>query len=153
MKDLIYQLVGGSLVTTVILLSVGYFFREMLTARIKESISAEFKKEHERLVADLRWEYSRREKATKTADLLSEWIALAHVPERSKDPLAYIEVQRKYWELALFLDPEPFNLLNKALTGQPGANHKDVIAELRNAMMPASAKKIRGEEIVHFPLP
>lgn len=153
MTELMLQFASGSLGAAISLLIVGFLARESIVARIRESVAAEFRREHEKYVAELKWEQSRREKASQIADVVSSWIALEHVPSKKADPQEYLDVQRKYWELALWLDTDSLEALNAALTRREGAHYKLALAKVRTQLVEKGSRELPAEKWVHFPLP
>ena len=175
MWDLLAPYITGSATTLVVILVLGFAAREALGTRIKESIAAEFRREHEKFTSDLRkeheryaaelrrdheqfaesvrWASQRKEKAAQIAEVISAWIALNHDPDKAKSTAAYIDMQRKYWELCLWLDIDTLRLLNRALTAQPGADYKQALASARAVLVGNETSPLVAAEVVHFALP
>jgi len=146
-------LLANGTVTVILLAGVGLMAKTWIATRIKESIAAGYRQEHERLTAALRWDLARRERASLIADVVAAWIGLEYDPDKKASVPAYLDVQRRYLELALWLDTPALRSLNAALTRTQGADYKQAIAATRSLLVGEEPDPITAGEIVHFPLP
>jgi hypothetical protein len=164
MWDLLGPYLAGSATSLAVVIVVGFAAKTALSKRISESIASEFRKEHERFAANLRqehevyaqklqWASSRRAKASEVADVISSWIALSHDSDKTHNVAAYLEVQKKYWELCLWLDTMSLRLLNDAMTARPGADYKHALIQARKVITGDDKDPFEAHEIVHFKLP
>lgn len=140
-------------ITTALLALIGFVARDWLSARVKEGVAAEFKKEQERYSAELRWAEGRRQKAAQIAEVISAWLSLEYDPNKRGNPAATIEVEKKYWELALWLDTPTLRKLNQALLLEPGVHYKEALAAVRVELVGDEDEPIRPEEFVHWEIP
>lgn len=140
-------------ITAALLAGVVFIAKETFTSFIQEGIATQFKAEQERYAAELRWQEGRRQKAAQIATVISDWLALTYDPARQKDPVAYLALQRSYWELALWLDTDTLRILNSALLLQRGAHYKEALAAVRSALVGTEISPIKPEEFVHWPIP
>ena len=129
---------------TVILLALLVFIA-------KKSISAEYKKSLENYKQMLLWESVKKEKATAIAEILSLWLLHNYDKKRDRNLINY-ELQRKYWELSLWLDAPILRILNKPLIkkGPPGISHKKALSAVRKLILGDCNDPIKPKEFVHF---
>lgn len=140
-------------ITTALLALAGFVARDWLSARVREGVATEFKKEQERYSAELRWAEGRRQKAAQIADVISAWLSLEYDPNKRDSQAAFIEVEKKYWELALWLDTSTLRKLNQALLHEPGVDYKEALAAVRVELVGDEDEPIRSEEFVHWEIP
>lgn len=140
-------------ITVVFIAIITFLARAWLSTRLKESVAAEYRAAHERDAAEVRWSITRREKATQVADVLTSWVALEVDPTKRESPAAYLELQRKYWELALWLDAPTLRMLNQALAHHRGANYKQALAGVRRTICGAEENPVLATEFIHWTMP
>ena len=103
-----------------------------------------------RIEEKVRWDAVKRERASATAEFLAAWIAHNYDPSKRTD-VHRLEIQRKYWELMLWLDTETLRELNRALMGEEGADHFVPLARVRQTIVGSGEAPIRPEEIIRWP--
>jgi len=123
-------------ITTILIGTLVFFARNWLIIHLKEKI---------------RWESVKKEKATAIAEVLSLW--LLHAYDKKRDPnLIRYELQRKNWELSLWLDAPCLKILNKALVtkGPAGILPLEALSAVRKLIVGDPNDPIKAEEFVHF---
>src|SRR5258708_3954937 len=112
-------------VITVALVGVLVFLAsEWVSTRLKESIKNEYGKDLEEFKTTLRKDLEefrttlqreelRKHQMAEIADVISLWIQRAYVDRDQKEHR--YELQRKYWRLALYLEPETLKALTRSL--------------------------------------
>lgn len=103
------------------------------------------------LKESIRWESVKKEKATAIAEIISLW--LLHNYDKKRDPnLIRYELQRKYWELSLWLDASTLRILNKALIKKvpAGISHKEALSAVRKLILGDRNDPIEAEDFVHW---
>jgi hypothetical protein len=134
---------------TIILLAVGlYLARTWAASKIQEAVKADYQIVVEGLKEELRRESARRERAAAIADFLATWVAPTFDPEKRND-VALLEVQRKYWELALWLDASTLRELNEALSGE-GGYHVTALVRVRESLLGEEARTIDANELINW---
>ncbi len=103
-----------STITTALTSALGFLLKEWIATRLKESISADYKKEFELFKQQITWEEKRKQQAAQVADLLSFFLAASYDKNIDRN-LHRHELQKKYWELALWLDAPILRAINDAL--------------------------------------
>lgn len=103
--------------------------------------------EIEKLRAELKLDALKREKAAAIAEFVSLWIARKYDPSLDQNKNRW-NVQRKYWELSLWLDTKMLRLLNQAITGEGPSKYKEAFAEVRKYIVGEMDDDITPEEIV-----
>jgi hypothetical protein len=133
-------------ITTVLL---GAFVFCMKT-KLNASIAHGYQKALEEYKGSLQWESRRREQATQIAELISLWVA-GNYDKRLDKNLARYQIQKKYWELALWLEPCVLRALNKAFTGDQFTTlrYKEALIAVRKAIVGAT-DDIQPLELVHW---
>ena len=136
--------------TAILLFALAYLSREWIKTRLQESIAHEYKKALEEHKESIQWESRRREQATQIAELISLWVVGSYDKTRDKNMDRY-QIQKKYWELALWLEPSVLRALNKAFTGDPLATlrYREALITVRKAIV-GGTDDIRPEELVHW---
>lgn len=129
---------------------VVYLAKDWIKTRLEMSIRQEYRKAFEDYRMSLQWESRRREEATQIAELLSFWVA-RNYDKTLNENAALFNLQRKYWEVALWLEAPVLKKLNKAFTGDEFATlqYKSALIEVRKAII-GIQDDIRPEDLVHW---
>jgi anaerobic ribonucleoside-triphosphate reductase len=136
--------------TTVLLAGLAFVSKNWIKTRLNENIAHEYRKALEKFKESLEWQSQRCEQATEIAELISFWVVKNY--DRTLDEnMSLYHLQRKYWELALWLDAPVLRDLNKAFTGDQFATlrYKEALIAVRKAIVVAT-DDIRSEELIHW---
>lgn len=122
-----------SAVTVVLMAALAFLSREWISTRLKESISAEYKKALEEFKQQLGWEEKRRLQAAEIADIISLWRGRFKYDKTKDENLDRYELQKKYWQIALWLDAEVLRAIHQAFASwkKPGITHKVALIAVR----------------------
>ena len=145
------EILSTSAVTTFLLAALGFILRNSFLTLLNENIRAEYERSLAKYKEEVRWESVRKDKSAAIAEILSLWTV--HNYDSARDiNLTRWELQKKYWELSLWLDAPTLRILNEALTasGPPGTKHKKALSEVRKLIIGSSIDDIRPEEFVHW---
>jgi hypothetical protein len=136
--------------TTGALATLGFLLKEGVSALIKESISAEYERALERLKSQIAWEEKRKLQAAEIAELFSLWMKHNYYKEQDVNVIRY-ELQKKYWELALWLDAPVLQAVHKAFesAAKPGITHKEALIAVRRAYV-GGDDPILPDELYHW---
>jgi hypothetical protein len=137
--------------TTVAMTVLAFLLREWISVRLKESISAEYKKAFEEFKQQLGWEQKRRLQAAEVVDFFSLWRGL-HKYDKTKDEnLVRYEVQKKYWQIALWLDAPVLRAVNQAIASSddPGITHKVALIAVRRLFV-GDDDPIQPQDLYHW---
>jgi len=135
-----------------VLLGVAAFLsKAWIEARLKESIKAEYDGQLEVLKKSLEWEERRRQQAAEVAELFSVWLRGNYHRGEDRNEQIY-ELQRKYWQLALWLDAPVLEAVNAAITtgGLPQEAYKRALILVRKRMLDEEADPITWDQLKHF---
>ncbi len=136
-----YFVPGG--VTAGLLIIFAFLSRNWVATRISESIKHEYARALEVQKNKFQLQTEQRREAAKFAELVSLWL-------RAKTDDDILEVQRKYWELALWLEPEVLRLVGRAFENvKPGQGHFDALAAVRRVIRGAD-DDFRPEEFIRW---
>lgn len=116
---------------------VAFVVRTWLVAKIQEKAKE-----------DVRWRALRRERAAALANFLGLWVAGAYDPTQ-RNNVRLLEVQRSYWELALWLDDETLRTLNRALIGD--GDHNDALIQVRAVLHAPESVDLKSSELIRWP--
>jgi hypothetical protein len=144
----ISEAVSTATLTVAGLSVVAYLARTWAAARIGEAVKDEYRRGFEEFRSTLDWDVVRKERAAAVADFLATWVAPRYDAQKRDDEWR-LEIQRQYWNLALWLDHETLRELNKALGGDPAANHKEALARVRKAIV-GPEDPVSGSELLHW---
>lgn len=124
--------------------------KEWFSTRLKESVAAEYKQAMELFKQRLTWEDRRKQQAVEIAELFSLWLQQSYDSRKDVNLIRY-ELQKKYWELALWLDEPVLQALHKAFrsASNPGIAHKEALIAVRRLIV-GPDDGIRPEELFHF---
>jgi hypothetical protein len=144
------EVLASSGVTTVAVSALAYLSRRWLSVRLNEGIADEYRRALEKFKDSLQWDTRRREQAAKVAEVFSLWLAAGYSPSRSANEIRY-ELQRRYWELSLWLDASVLREVNAVLVapGAPGLRHKAALIAIRKLLVAAN-DDVQPEELVHW---
>jgi hypothetical protein len=136
--------------TTVATGALAFLLKEWMSTRIKESIGAEYKKALELFKQQITWEDKRKQQAAEIAELFSLWMQANYDKKKDVNLIRY-ELQKKYWELALWLDAPVLQAVHDALksASNPGLFHKKALIAVRRLYV-GSDDPIRPEELFHW---
>jgi len=145
-----HEVLASSAVTTVALSVIGFLSREWISARLKESIADEYKRQLEQFKQSLQWEARRREQAARVAEVFSLWMAANYDSSRNVNELRY-ELQQKYWELSLWLDAPILRQVNAVVisAAAPGIKHKAALVAIRKLIV-GMGDDVKPEELAHW---
>lgn len=130
------EIFSTSGLTVALLAALVFILKNWFISHLKESI---------------RWESVKKEKATAIAEIISLW--LLHNYDKKRDPnLIRYELQRKYWELSLWLDAATLRILNKALLKKvpAGISHKKALSAVRKLNLGDRKDPVKPEEFIHW---
>jgi hypothetical protein len=136
--------------TTAAMAALAFLLKEWISARLKESISAEYKKALEVFKQQLIWEDKRKQQAAEIAELFSLWLQSNY--DKKKDAnLGRYELQKKYWQLALWLDAPVLRAVHQALASanNPGITHKAAMISVRRLFVDKD-DPVQPEELYHW---
>jgi hypothetical protein len=150
---LLTSLTSG-VMTSAILTCAFFLLKEWASQRLSESIGAEYKKALELFKQQIAWEEKRKQQAAEVADLFSLWLLANY--DKTRDPnLINYELQKKYWELVLWLDAPVLQAVHEAFksASNPGITHKKALIAVRRIYV-GQNDPILPEELHHWnPLP
>ena len=129
---------------------LGFLVKEWASTKIKESIGAEYNKALEIFKSQINWEDKRKQQAAELAELFSIWMQANY--DKEKDPnLIRYELQKKYWELALWLDAPVLQAVHEAFkaSAHPGIKHKEALIAVRRIYL-GKDDPILPEELFHW---
>jgi hypothetical protein len=127
---------------------VAYLARTWAAVRIGEAVKDEYRRGFEEFRSTLDWDAVRKERAAAVADFLAAWVAPRYDARKRNDEWR-LEIQRQYWNLALWLDHETLRELNKAVGGDPAGNHKEALARVRKTIV-GRGDPVAGNEFLHW---
>lgn len=104
-------------------------------------------KVQEHVKESVRWRALRRERAVAIADFLALWVAGAWDPAQ-RNNARLLEVQRAYWELALWLDDATLRTLNRALVWE--GDYHDALIEVRAALLEPESVDLESWELIRW---
>ena len=140
----------SSAVTTASLSAIGFLLKEWVSTRLKESVADEYKRALEKFKAELQWDVRRREQATQVAELFSLWLTGEYDSSRDANAIR-LELQKKYWELSLWLDSPVLRKINELFVkgGPAGLRHKEALLAVRKLIVGAD-DDVTADELVHW---
>lgn len=131
--------------------AIGFLLKQWISTRLKESISAEYKKALQVFKQQISWEDKRKQQASEIAELLSLWLKPSYDKKMDYN-LGKYEFQKKYWQLALWLDAEVLDAVHNAFASanNPGITHKEALIAVRKLFI-GKEDPIRPEHLYDFP--
>lgn len=154
------DILSVSFLTAALLSLVGYLSKNLFTAALK----AEYSKALEKFKNELEWELVQREEKLKwetvkrtnaaaVADFIALWVANRYY-EIEDEGKHQLEIQKKYWEIAFWLEPKALKELNKALThSDDGLALKQALIDVRKMILNDQGDPIEVDDFVHWDLP
>jgi len=144
------EILATSILTTAATATLAFLLKEWISARLKESISAEYKKALEVFKQELGWEDKRKQQAAELAELFSLWLQSNYDKTKDKNIGRY-ELQKKYWQLVLWLDPPVLRAIHKAFasSGNPGITHKEALIAVRRLFV-GNDDPIQPQDLQHW---
>jgi hypothetical protein len=136
--------------TTAAMGVLGFLLKEWFSTRLKESVGAEYKKALEVFKNEIAWEERRKQQAAELAELFSIWMQANYDKEKDVNLIRY-ELQKKYWELALWLDAPVLQAVHDAFkaAAHPVITHKKALIAVRKIYL-GKDDPIRPEELFHW---
>lgn len=134
------------------MLACGHLARTTIhfSAEIRQAVRIDYEQVLEEFPRDLAWKTARRERAAAVADFLAAWIAPGF--DSSKEGNVWrLEIQRQYWNLALWLDADVLQELNRALEHSAGGNHFEALAKVRKLLLNDPDDPISGDDLIRWP--
>jgi hypothetical protein len=130
-------------ITAALVTALAFLARTWVTSRVQETFEI-FKRR-------ITWEERRKQQAVEVANLFSLWVQGSF--DKSKDPnVILFEVQKKYWELVLWLDALILRAVSQPLASKNGT-HFDALISVRRFLLGAN-DPFTAEEIVRWtPIP
>ena len=137
--------------TTAAMAALAFLLKEWISARLKESIVAEYKRALEVFKQELGWKEKRRLQAAEIADILSLWRGRFKYDKTKDENLDRYELQKKYWQIALWLDAPVLRAVNQAFASSdnPGITHKAALIAVRKIIV-GNHDPIQPEELCHW---
>lgn len=138
--------------TTLATAGLTFLLKEWISTNLKESVAAEYNKALEMFKNRIAWEDMRKQQAAELADLFSLWMRHFYYPKEDVNAIRYA-LQRKYWELSLYLDPPVLQAVHDALTTPAGTGtvkHIQALVKVRKLFLGAD-DPIRWEEMGLWP--
>ncbi len=129
------EVVSTSAVTVAGLAFVAYLARTWIGSRIQEAV---------------RWESVKKENAAAIADFLAVWVGPSFDPSKDTGGGHLLEVQRRYWALALWLDSDALRALNDALAHKEGADHNEALIRVRESIVGKRQDQIAAHELIRW---
>jgi hypothetical protein len=131
--------------TTSATAALAFLLKEWASNRLKESIGAEYKKALELFKQQITWEEKRKQQAAELAELFSLWMQANYDKTRDVNLIRY-ELQKKYWELALWLDAPVLQAVHEAFrsASNPGIAHKKALIAVRRIYVGNNDPVLRG---------
>jgi hypothetical protein len=149
------EILTTSAATTILMAALTFLLREWISFQLKESISAEYKKALEEFKQQLGWEEKRRLQAAEIADIFSLWRGQHKYDKMKDENLVRYELQKKYWQLALWLDAPALKTVHQAFASwdNPGITHKAALIAVRKLFV-GNDDPIQPDELFSFdPVP
>jgi len=137
--------------TTAATAGLEILLKNWISVRLKESISAEYKKALEEFKQQLGWEEKRRLQAAEIADILSLWRGRFKYDKTKDENLDRYELQKKYWQIALWLDAPVLRAVHQAFASSdnPGITHKVALIAVRRLFVGKDAP-IQPQDLQHW---
>lgn len=142
-------IVSTSALTVAGLGLLAFFARTWAVSEIQEAVKADYQTALEELKEELRRDSHRRERATAIADLLAAWVA-PNFDDEQRNNRALLDVQRKYWDLALWLDVETLRKLNDGLAWTKGADHLEALVAVRRLIVGDEVDPLQSHELIRW---
>jgi hypothetical protein len=111
-----------------------FILKEWFSARLKESISAEYKKALVVFKDNVDWQSKKKEQAIQVAKIFSLWYRSNYYPDENVNDIRY-HLQHEYWQLAMWLDAPILKIVNKTVISvgmQMG--HKEAMVAVRKQL-------------------
>lgn len=141
------DVVGTSALTVAALAVATYLARTWAVTKIQEAVRADYQQQLEEIKEELRWQSLKRERAAAISDFLAAWIG-DNYDESMRNNKSLLEIQRKYWELVLWLDAPTLRELNAALAHK--GNKAAALLRVRKAILGPTAGEIASAELIHW---
>jgi hypothetical protein len=141
------DVVSTSASTVAVIAALGYLARTWAASKIQEAVKADYQGRLEELKEELRRDSARRRRAAAIADFLAAWVADNFDPSK-RNNVALLEVQRKYWELALWLDAPTLRELNRGLMHE--GDHLAALVQVRKAIVGEETEQIKPDELIRW---
>ena len=95
-------------------------------------------------------EEKRKQQAAELAELFSLWLQESYDKTEDRNLMRY-ELQKKYWELALWLDAPVLQAVHNAFksAAHPGIEHKKALIAVRRVYLGGN-DPVRPEELFHW---
>jgi hypothetical protein len=162
LRDYVLSGVFSTLGIATLLAVLTFLAKSWVETRLKESIKGEYDRALEKIKAsnqetlekvktELAWEARVRERSGEVADFFSLWLSQSYV--KAPDANAHlVELQKKYWQLALWLDAPVLKALHAALANaaNPREAYKKALIEARRSLLNKSDDPIKWEDIYSF---
>ena len=116
---------------------------------ISERLKASLKRENDKFLENLRWDFKVREQAARVA----EYMALAHQLKPDSSEEDYRTANRFAWELAMWLPPDVYKALAQALiVPSKEVNILSIVIQVRKILLGDQAGNLIEENIIsHAP--
>ena len=139
-----------SSLTTAAMGVLGFLLKEWVSTRLKESVAAEYERALEVFKSQIAWEEKRKQQAAELAELFSIWMQANYDKEKDVNLIRH-ELQKKYWELALWLDAPVLQAVHDAFkaSAHPGIKHKEALIAVRRIYL-GKDDPISPEELFHW---
>jgi hypothetical protein len=118
----------------------------LVTLWLSERFKAALQRETGKFIESVRWELKAREQAAKVA----EYLALAKDLKPDSPAEDYRNANRLSWEMALWLPPDVYRSMTKALAApDKETNALSVVVRVRHVLLGKAAGDLTQEEIAH----
>jgi hypothetical protein len=141
---------ASSGVTTLSLALLAFLAKDWISTRLREGVAAEYNRALATFKEELRWDVRRREQATQVAEVFSVFFAQSYDSSRDTNAIR-LELQKKYWELSLWLDAPVLRQVNELFVqgGPAGLRHKEILVAVRKLIVGAD-DDVTADELVHW---
>jgi hypothetical protein len=144
------EVVLGALLLAAILVVAGWVAGKWLSAQIQQATALSREKELEALRSDPRWEEIRRTKADRVADFLAAHQAQFYDSGKATDADHLLDLQRRYWALAIWLESDELEVLNRVC--QQEAEPKQLVLATRGQLS-GDVQSSDSQLLIAFPPP
>lgn len=142
--------VSSAATTAILGATLAFLLKTWVSTQIKESIAAEYEKSVEAFKNRLEWDDKKKLQAAQVAELISVFLKQPYFADADVNHIRY-ELQRKYWEMSLWLDPSVLRAVHKTFNSYAdvGLTHKEALIEVRRLFLGAD-DPIRPDELHHW---
>jgi hypothetical protein len=149
-STIVIQVLTTSAVTAGLIGLATFLLKGLVMTRLKETVSYEYKRSFEEFKATLTREEKRRQQASEVGKLIGLWASGGYDKDIDQNRLR-LDIQTRYWELALWLDAGLVRGINQALIqDRVGQLHKEALLAARKLLVGAE-DDLTTADLIDFP--